>query len=435
MRLTEVDLQLVREPFVRPFGFKGSSFHEKWCPVVRIVDESGAEAIGVGGLTPLWSDARVFLAHTEIGANALQLSVLEEALALIKDKPFADPFELHDSIVADVHKAASRLTGLPDLRMTFTLVALSALDYAVWLLHARLNGISEFDALIPEGYRSYLADRHPGVALAPAVGYTLPEEELIVLLEAGAHVLKIKIGHAGSEEEMVTQDRAWLDRIHGFAASYETEKTESGKVLYYLDANGRYGETASMARLLDHAEQQGYLDRIILIEEPFSRPNELSVDQLPACFAGDESVESVADVRTRIEQGYGAFAIKTAGKTLTRCFRMLKAALDSKDSKEGKIHCFVADNACVPIMVEWNKNLAARLPAFPVLQGGLLESNGPENYGHWARMLGDYASPNGENSWLRPQEGAFRLEQDYYRSSGGIFSTPDVYSKLFQHGK
>jgi hypothetical protein len=38
MRVTSCDLQLRREPFARPFGFKGSAFHEKWTPVVQLED-------------------------------------------------------------------------------------------------------------------------------------------------------------------------------------------------------------------------------------------------------------------------------------------------------------------------------------------------------------------------------------------------------------
>jgi len=422
--IRQTDLELRREPFARPFGFKGSAFHEKWCPVVRLVDDAGREAIGVGGLAVLWSDARVFRQHTETGGNALQLAVLEEALRRVRGEAFDDPMALQDAVIGDVHEYACRITGLPDLRLTFTLVALSALDYAVWLLHAQERGISDFDRLIPDEFRGQLSSRQSNVSLAPAVGYTLPMEKLRALLDAGVHVLKIKIGRPGAEDEMLRKDIEWLGRIHALAGGYETEMTDSGRVLYYLDANGRYGGKDTMARLLDHCEKRGFLDRIILVEEPFARPEETEVHGLPACFAGDESVESADDVRTRVEQGYGAIAIKTAGKTVSRSFRMIEAARDA-----GAI-CFVADNACVPVMVEWNKNVAARLPAFPGLRGQLLESNGPENYAHWARLLAEFPLP--EASWLRPQQGAFKLDEKYYECGGGIFATPAGYSGLFR---
>ena len=424
MDIARTDLELRREPFAQPFAFKGSAFHEKWCPVVRLVDDAGHEAVGVGGLAVLWSDARVFQAHTETGGNALQLAVLEDALRLIRGGSFADPMALQDAIIDEAHSYARRITGLADLRLTFTLVALSALDYAAWLLYAREKGIDRFDELIPDRFRPHLSDRQTTVALAPAVGYTMPPEKLRALLDAGVHVLKIKIGRPGTEDEMVEKDIDRLDHIHALAGEVETDRTDSGRVLYYLDANGRYERKDSMARLLDHCRDAGWLDRIILVEEPFNRPDELDVHGLPARFAGDESVESPDDVRTRIEQGYGAIAVKTAGKTLSRSFRMIEAA------REGGAACFVADNACVPLMVEWNKNIAARLPAFPGLPGQLLESNGPENYAHWADLASELPTPDAP--WLRARNGAFDLGDAFYRESGGVFRTPDAYAKLFR---
>lgn len=424
MPVVKTDLALRREPFARPFGFKGSAFHEKWCPIARLVDEAGRDAVGVGGLTPLWSDARVFQAHTEVGGNTLQLAVTEKALQLATDREWDDPIALHDAIIDEVHDYARVVTGFADLRMTFSLVALSALDYAAWLLHAKRSNIETFDDLIPETFRPHLLARQEHVALAPAVGYTLPMDRLRGILESGAYVLKIKIGHPGTEEEMLSKDMDWLDRIHALAAGFETEMTDSGHVLYYLDANGRYELKESMASLLAHAERNGYLDRVILIEEPFADPDAVDVNDLPACFAGDESVESTADIETRVQQGYKAFAIKTAGKTVSRCFRMVKAATEA-----GAVP-FVADNACVPVMVEWNKTFAARLPSFPGVKGGIMESNGPENYGQWDKLLDELPDPKA--GWLRPRNGAFVLDDEYYRKSGGIFETLAAYSGLFR---
>ena len=424
MHIVETDLEIQREPFARPFAFKGSAFHEKWNLVVRLKDADGNEAFGLGGLAVLWSDAAVFAAHTEMGGNLLQASLLEFALQQVKGRAFADPIDLFDAVENDVFLYGKAVTGLVDLRRTFALIALVALDNAAWLLHAKRLGSTTFDAVIPEEFRAFLSHRQSHVALVPAVSYTLPIDELRAILDAGAYILKIKIGHPGDEAEMVKKDMACLARVHRLARQYETEMTDSGQVLYYLDANGRYGEKNSMARLLDYAEREGFLDRIALIEEPFSRPAEVDVHGLPARFAGDESIETVADVQTRLEQGYGAMAIKPAGKTLSLSFRMIEAATLAG------VPCFVADNACVPVLVEWNKNVATRLPAFPGVKGGLMESNGPENYGTWARMLSEYPMPNA--AWLRPQKGAFVLDEDYYRQSGGIFEEPSGYTRLFR---
>jgi L-alanine-DL-glutamate epimerase-like enolase superfamily enzyme len=426
MHIVETDLEIQREPFARPFAFKGSAFHEKWNLVVRLRDADGQEAFGVCGLAVLWSDAVVFAAHTEMGGNLLQASVLEYALQLVKGRTFADPMALFDAIEEGVFTYGKTITQNADLRRTFVLIALVALDQAAWMLHAQQMELTTFDAMIPDRFRSFLSHRQSHVASVPAVSYTLPMDELEAILDAGAYILKIKIDHPGDEAKMVKKDMAWLSQIHKLACGYETEMTDSGNVLYYLDANGRYGEKDSMARLLDHADREGFIDRIVLIEEPFQRPNEVDVHGLPARFAGDESIETVDDVRIRLDQGYGAMAIKPAGKTMSLAFRMVEAA-----SKAG-VPCFVADNACVPVLVEWNKNVAARLPAFPSVKGGLMESNGPEIYATWNRMLSEYPKPDA--SWLRPQKGAFVLDEGYYGQSGGIFEEPRRYTELLRRG-
>ena len=41
MQIIETDLEIQREPFARPFAFKGSAFHEKWNLVVRLKDADG----------------------------------------------------------------------------------------------------------------------------------------------------------------------------------------------------------------------------------------------------------------------------------------------------------------------------------------------------------------------------------------------------------
>ncbi len=423
MQIIETDLEIQREPFARPFAFKGSAFHEKWNLVVRLKDADGYEAFGIGGLAVLWSDAAVFAAHTEMGGNLLQASLLEFALQNVKGREFADPMALFDAVEDEVFSYAKAITGHGDLRRTFALIALVALDNAAWILHAKRMRLATFDALIPEKFRSFLSHRQSHVALVPAVSYTLPIDELQTILDSGAYILKIKIGHPGDETEMVEKDMACLSRVHSLASQYETEMTDLGHVLYYLDANGRYGKKDSMARLLDYAKKEGLLDRIVLIEEPFLHPEDIDVHGLPARFAGDESIETVADVHTRLEQGYGAMAIKPAGKTLSLAFRMIETI-------KNNVPCFVADNACVPVLVEWNKNVAARLPAFPGVNGGLMESNGPENYGTWDRMLSEYPMPNA--SYLRPQSGAYVLGETYYNQSGGIFEEPTVYTRLFR---
>jgi L-alanine-DL-glutamate epimerase-like enolase superfamily enzyme len=424
MRITETQLEIQREPFARPFGFKGSAFHEKWNMVVRLRDDQGTEAVGLGGLAVLWSDASVFSAHTEVGGNLLQASILEYALQYVNDREYPDPPSMLGDVLPHAFAYGRAITGNDSLRLTFVLIALVALDNAAWLLFAARNNVTLFDALIPPWAESELAAKQEAVATVPAVGYTLPMDELEQILNAGAYVLKIKIGQPGDHAEMVLKDKAWLSQIHNLSKVHTTSMTDSGSILYYLDANGRYTEKSGMAELLDHADTIGALDRVILIEEPFDESVEVNVYDLPARFAADESVHTVEDVQRRSDQGYGALAIKPAGKTMSLAFEMVKAGA------ELGMECFVADNACVPVLVEWNKNIAARLPAFPGLKGGLMESNGPGNYATWDLLLSEYPLPDAD--WLKPVDGAFRLSEAYYAASGGIFERPESYAGLLR---
>jgi len=421
MRIAHADLEIHRQPFAQPFAFKGSSYREKWILVVKLRDASGVESIGIGGTAVLWSDPSVFSSHTDVGGNLLSATVLEFAIQETLDQDFIDPFHLQNELLEPVHRYAQRVTANDNLRRSFTLISMVALDNAAWMLHAKLKGIHNFDDLIPHGYRTALSARQSRIALAPAVGYTLKTDRLRKILDRGIYILKIKIGQPGTQKEMVEKDLERLRHIHELARTYQTSGTESGNVLYYLDANARYEKKEHVEALLEGC--CSFQDRILLLEEPFTDARDKEVSDLPVKVAADESLQQVEDLITRKQQGYGAMVIKPAGKTLTLAFQMAKA------SAEAKTPCFVADNACVPFLLEWNKNVSARLPAFPGLKGGLIESNGPENYGNWTELLNEFPIPNA--SWLKPQDGSFILDEEYYRNSGGIFEEPASYTRLF----
>ncbi|MAF10935.1 L-alanine-DL-glutamate epimerase [Candidatus Poribacteria bacterium] len=424
MTIADVDLEIQREPFARPFGFKGSAFHEKWNAVVRLRSEEGVEAFGVGGFAPLWSDPDVFRAHTEVGGNILMLAILERGMALARECDADSPMDTFDAILPRVEEYARVVTRNPALRRTFTLNALVALDNALWMLHARTEGMSSFDSLVPSTCRPCLGERRKRIAAVPAIGYTLPMESVRDLLDAGTFVLKIKVGHPGDDSEMLDRDQGWLTRLHELTRRYETSMTDCGHPVYYLDANGRYGEKDGMRRLLDHAAKIDMLDRIILVEEPFDEAFDFDVGDLPSRFAADESLHTPADVAVRAQQGYAAMAIKPAGKTLSMGFGMIEATHEA-----GAIP-FVADNACVPWLVDWNKVVAARLPAFPGVRAGMMETNGPQNYATWETLLASV--PHAEASWLKPDCGAFVLDDEFYHRSAGMFADPTPYSDLFR---
>jgi len=139
-------------------------------------------------------------------------------------------------------------------------------------------------------------------------------------------------------------------------------------------------------------------------------------------MAADESLHSLADVDERIDLGYRAVAIKPEGKTLSMALTMGSAAF-----KRG-IPIFVADSGCVPLLVEWNKIVAAHLAPFPGLSMGILESNGAQMYKNWDLLVQDY--PCAETGWISPRGGIYHLDADYYDKAGGIFSDPGHYQKL-----
>ena len=127
---------------------------------------------------------------------------------------------------------------------------------------------------------------------------------------------------------------------------------------------------------------------------------------------------------TGLQLGYKAIAIKPAGKTLSMSLKMIQAAL-------GKgMTCFVADNSCIPLLLEWNKNIAARLGPFPGLDVGIIEANGEQNYRDWRQMILGHALSGA--AWIEPRHGFFHLDDDFYRTSGGVFLDPGDYQKLVE---
>jgi L-alanine-DL-glutamate epimerase-like enolase superfamily enzyme len=237
--------------------------------------------------------------------------------------------------------------------------------------------------------------------------------------------MKIKIGRPGTQEEMLEGDKARIEAIHKLIGQRETPHTLNGKIPYYFDANGRYEKKETLEKLLDHAKKIGMFDQIAIIEEPFPEEAEIEVGDLGIRIAADESAHNADDVIKRAQMGYGAVALKSAAKTLSMTLRMAKAAY------ENKIPCLLADLCCTPILVDWNKNIAARLEPFPGLKEmGLLESNGHQNYTNWKDLLSYHPYPHG--SWVQSMNGLYHLDEDFYSESGGILKSSDHYMDLFR---
>ncbi|MCG6924181.1 MAG: L-alanine-DL-glutamate epimerase [Acidobacteria bacterium] len=423
LRIADTDSNFEREPLRRPFGFKGGYMSEIWQTAALAVSADGTRRIGLGTQSVLWSDARVFATHSESGGNALMYAITERALALARDRDFTTPVALLEGLLPEVHDYARAVTAQPDLRMTFTLNALVPVDNAAWLVYATETGPEDFDAMVPADYRPALAHRHHEVAAVPLMAYTIPISEIREAAEDGFFVMKIKIGQPGTQEEMLEKDKARLSEIHAAIGHLETPHTTNGRLPYYFDANGRYESKESLERLLDHARAIGAFDQIVVLEEPFPEALEVRVDDLGVRVAADESAHTDADATRRIELGYRAIALKAIAKTLSMTLKIARVA------HEAGVPCFCADLTVNPILVEWNKSVAARLAPFPGLGLGLLETNGHQNYRDWERMRGYRPCPDAP--WATPENGVFRLGEDFYRRSACLFEPSAHYEAMF----
>lgn len=421
--IARVSSNFEREPLLRPFGFKGGYMSEIWQTVVLLESASGRRGIGLGSQGVLWSDAQVFAGHAESGGNALMYAVTEFALGLLSGRTFVNPVELLESIRGEVFAYARAITRQPALRETFVLNALVAVDNAAWLLYAAENGITDFDTLVPAAYRPALAQRHPQIASIPLMAYGVPVEEITAAVAAGYFFMKIKLGQPGTQAEMLAKDQARLSAIHAAIGDARTPHTASGRLPYYLDANGRYESKDTLLRLLDHAKAIGAFDQIALIEEPFPEELETDISDLPVRIAADESAHTDKDALARMQMGYRAMALKPIAKTLSMTLKIAQLA------HERGVPCFCADLTVNPILVEWNKAVAARLAPFPGVGLGLVETNGHQNYRDWERMRSYHPAP--EAPWSRAARGVFNLDADFYARSGGLFETLPHYAAMF----
>ena len=423
--IKSVDSDFEREPLIRPFGFKGIYQKEFWVSAGLLESDSGNKHVGLMTQCLAWSDLNVFLAHSEAAGNMLLHNTLEYALKQIKGTSFITPIELQDAILGSTHAYGKKITENKKLRMTFTLSSMVALDNAAWMLYARENGFRTFDEMIPQEYRKALSYRHDKVAHVPLFSYNIPLSEIEDAVKQGYFFMKIKIGRPGSQEEMLKRDMERIEAIHKLIGHRETPHTQNGRIPYYFDANGRYEKKETLQRLLDHARKVGMFEQIAVIEEPFPEEADINVGDLGVRIAADESAHTAHDVEKRIQMGYGAIALKSAAKTLSMTLRMAKIA------HEHNVPCFLADLTCTPILVDWNKNIAARLAPFPDLgEMGLLESNGHQNYVHWKDLVSYHPYPDG--SWINSKDGIFNLNKDFYEKSGGILAASAHYMGLFQ---
>lgn len=426
MRITDVNANFVREPLAAPMGFKGAYLSELWQVAAGLSSDSH-RGVGVGVQSVLWSDASVFASVSQAAGNAWMFSMTEYALRLAQGQEFSDPFHMLDTLLPQVHEYGKKITGNPDLRKTFALNSLVPVDHAAWQLYAQEKGTTELPKLLPEDIKKVLAGRQDKLCSIPLITYGMAPEEALALAQKGHFLLKIKIGadpdKDGSQEKMLAWDMARLTQLHNALKDVTTPYTDSGRVLYYLDANGRYDSKDRLLQLLDHAAAIGALDRIAILEEPFPESLLVDVSDLPVRIAADESAHSDTDAKERMDLGYSAMALKPIAKTMSMTLRVLWEA------SKRQVPCFCADLTVNPWMVDINKSIAARIAPLPGIKIGVLESNGPQNYANWETMK-TYHPLYAPGKELDPQEGLFHPDEEFYRLTGGMFREAPYYLNL-----
>jgi L-alanine-DL-glutamate epimerase-like enolase superfamily enzyme len=423
IRIRNVSSNFEREPLF-PYRFKGGAITESWQVAAYLEGESGISKVGLGTQGVLWSDARVAAAHSENGGNALMYAMSERALQLMKGSSFTNPVELLDALFPEVYAYGQKITGNPDLRKTFALNALVCVDNAAWLLYAAENNIRNFDEMIPAAYKPGLSYRHDKVASIPSFPVGSRVEDIKAAADKGHFIMKLKTGSAGTQKEMLEKDMAFLTAVHKAIGHYETPYTKNGKIPYYLDPNARYEKKETLLRFIDHARKIKAFDQLAVIEEPLSETDETYVGDVGVTIAADESAHTVEDALVRLEQGYKALVLKGIAKTLSMTMKIAQLG------HEKNIPCFCADLTVNPILVDWNKNVAARLAPIPNMQIGLQETNGYQYYKNWDKLMSYH--PMATASWVQSQKGVYPTDKSFYEKSGGIFEPSPHYEQMFK---
>ncbi|MDP4680374.1 MAG: mandelate racemase/muconate lactonizing enzyme family protein [Cyclobacteriaceae bacterium] len=422
--ISAVDSNFEREPLIKPYRFKGSGVSEIWQTVSYLKTDTGLTGIGLGTQSVLWSDSKVFFANSENGGNALMYAVTERAIQMMLGAKMDNPIDTLDQILPEVFDYAKKITRNPDLRKTYALNALVCLDNALWQLYFQQNKFKNFDDMIPHKFKQGVSHRHTKVASIPSFSVGTPIADIKAAADQGYFIMKLKTGASGTQKEMIEKDIEFLTQLHKAIGDYETPYTKNGKIPYYFDANGRYETKETLMKFLDQAEKIKAFDQISVLEEPFDEFNETYVGDLGVRVAADESAHTEVDAARRIEQGYGAIAVKAIAKTLSMTLKIAQLAY------EKKIPCFCADLTVNPILVDWNKSIAARLQPFPEMDIGLQETNGHQNYKNWEEMMSYH--PRASAEWTKTKDGIYAIGKEFYSQSAGILDQSDHYVEMFQ---
>ncbi|WP_236978940.1 mandelate racemase/muconate lactonizing enzyme family protein [Membranihabitans maritimus] len=422
MKIDGVNSNFEREKLRFPFGFKGGYLTELWQTVVRL-RSGNHSSVGLATQSVLYGDPVLFSKYSEAGGNALMYSLTEQVLSEIKGSEIDDHISFFNNELIPVsRKIAERITGLNNVNPNFVLNALVSIDNALWGLRSGVTGSTVLEDLIPEPFRESLSHRNEKVGIMFQVSYNMDISDIQKAAYQGYFIIKIKTGQPGTQEEMLQKDKDRLSEIHRVLKNYRTPQTKDGRLIYTIDANGRYYKKETLERFIDFASEIGALDHILFIEEPLSEENDEYVGDLPVPIAADDSVHTVDDVKVRLEKGYGVIVLKGIAKSLSLSIQMATVA------HKQKIPCVCSDLTVNPILVDWHKNLASRLAPFPGLEMGIMETNGDMNYVTWNEMKKYHNG--GKDAWTDAQDGVFSLNGEFYQTSGGIFTSSSHYESV-----
>ena len=412
MRIDKSYCAFEREALKTAFGFKGNALTYLLQSSVVLTD-GDMTGVGVGVQSVLWSDAGVFKTYGEDEGNRMMFAVTELATKKIQGESFDTPKDIIPFVFDDCYKLACEITGMK-VSATFVLNALVPLDFAAWMLYAKTGGKTDFDDI----YKGVCKNNK--LANIPLITYGTKLEDVVEMAKAGTCIFKVKIGSDpdkdGDLDKMLAWDKARALSIYEALKDIETEYTESGRIVYYFDANGRYDTKERLSEFLSFLDEHGILEQTVLFEEPFAEENEIYVGDLPVCLAADESAHSVEDVKKRIALGYKAITLKPIAKTLSVTMEMADYAYSMG------AQCFCADLTVNPVMLEWNKNVAARIAPLRGMKIGVVESNGAQNYVNWEEMRGYLPYKSEDTSGVM-----YTLDSDFYEKCGGVFEIPEHY--------
>lgn len=407
MKIKYGAIGFITEPLLKPFGFKGGYVSDVWQVAVTI-GNGEQKATGLSIQSVLWSDGQVFASLGQLKGDQLMYDTTRYALAYLQTIEFDHPKQATRQLFDKCYKYVRETSGI-EVKKTFILNALVAIDMALWLLYSKEQGVTSFTKL------TGLKKRHNKVASIPLITYTTTNEEISEMLHNGLFFLKIKIGNT------YEWDKQRISEIYQLTKEAKCQYTTSQKPILYLDANGRYEDYDKLSSLIDYLDVNGILPDVGLFEEPFSEDKQIDVSDLPCLFACDESAHSIKEVSERFEQGYGAIALKPVAKTLSESLEMLEYAI-TKGMKP-----FIADLTVNPFLLELNRNVACRIDTLDSVSVGLLETNGDMNYTNWEKMISYH--PLKKEGFQVAKNGVFMMD-DYEKNDGGIFLNSSYYDSI-----